>query len=152
MKYDVSSRLTKLIAFDSTRKLKILEMFQYNIIGFLFVTCIAYFLENRYFKKSYDYFYKKNKSAENGKIDKSISGFLKLILLVMFETFFIIVILFYIRKLILLFPPAGIYMDDKFKGLTAVDYVIHITVFYLFLEFIPGYRKKTELILQYEFS
>lgn len=152
MKSYVSSRINKLLSFDAIRKLKILELFQYNFIGFFIVLSISYFLEKLYFSKTYKHFYDKHKSSKNKKLDKSKKSFLILLLVVMIETFFILVIFFYIRKVILLFPPVGIYMNKNFKGLTTFENVVHLTVCYLFLEFIPGYRKKTELILNYEFS
>ena len=40
--YDVHKRFNQLIALDSIRLLKILEIFQYNFAGFILVTVMAY--------------------------------------------------------------------------------------------------------------
>lgn len=44
----IENIIQKLIAFDTIRKLKILEIFQYNFIGFVLITILAYF-SNKYF-------------------------------------------------------------------------------------------------------
>ena len=71
MKSYVSSRINKLLSFDVIRKLKILELFQYNFIGFFIVLSISYFLEKLYFSKTYKHFYDKHNSSKNKKLDKS---------------------------------------------------------------------------------
>ena len=55
------------------------------------------------------------------------------------------------RKILLLLPPIGPRINKKFTGLTTLDSVVHLTLSFLFLEFVSGYRAKTALILEYEF-
>ena len=57
--HQVEKRLKQLTAFDSIRKLKILEMFQYNFAGFILVTILAYVFNKFLFEKTSDYFLKK---------------------------------------------------------------------------------------------
>tara|TARA_A100001011_G_scaffold188224_1_gene196827 strand:- start:1870 stop:2331 length:462 start_codon:yes stop_codon:yes gene_type:complete len=147
--YDTQSRIKKLTAFDMIRKLKILEMFQYNFIGFIIVTILAFIFDKFFFKKTFNYLIEKHKTGKEK--DKTFIGFLILCTITMMETFLILIILFYMRKLLLLFPPIGPYMDKSFTGLTTVNSVVHLTLSFLFLEFVSGYRAKTELILEYEF-
>uniref|UniRef100_A0A6C0KYU5 Uncharacterized protein n=1 Tax=viral metagenome TaxID=1070528 RepID=A0A6C0KYU5_9ZZZZ len=148
--YDTQNRIEKLTAFDRIRKLKILEMFQYNFIGFIIVTILAFVFDKFFFQKTFNYFIEKHKTGKEQ--DKSYFGFLILCTITMMETFLILIILFYMRKLLLLFPPIGTYMDKSFTGLTTVDSVVHLTLSFLFLEFVSGYKAKTELILEYEFD
>ena len=148
--YDTQNRISKLTSFDKIRKLKILEMFQYNFIGFVIVTILAYVFDKVIFKNTFNYFIDKHKTGKEK--DKTLSGFLVLCTITMMETFLILIILFYMRKLLLLFPPIGPYMDKSFTGLTTLDSVVHLTLSFLFLEFVSGYRAKTELILNYEFD
>jgi len=147
--HNIEERLKKLTVFDSIRKLKILEMFQYNFVGFVIVAILAYVFNKFLFNKTYDYFLKKHKTEKEK--DKTVVGFLILCTITMLETFLILIILFYIRKILLLFPPIGPRINKKFTGLTTLDSVIHLTLTFLFLEFVSGYRAKTALILDYEF-
>jgi hypothetical protein len=147
--HQVEKRLKQLTAFDSIRKLKILEMFQYNFAGFILVTILAYVFNKFLFEKTSDYFLKKHKTEKEK--DKTVVGFLILCTITMFETFLILIILFYMRKILLLLPPIGPRINKKFTGLTTLDSVVHLTLSFLFLEFVSGYRAKTALILEYEF-
>lgn len=150
MPYDIQKRIKQVIAFDDIRKLKILEMFQYNFIGFIIVTILGYVFNKFLFKKTLDYFTMKHKT--NNVTDKTYSGFFTLCAVTLIETFVILVILFYIRKILLIFPPIGERINKKFVGLTTVNDVIGLTMYFLFLEFVSGYREKTSLILNYEFD
>lgn len=150
LSYDVNKRFKQLITFDSIRQLKILEMFQYNFVGFILVTIVAYICDKFIFEKSANYFVRKHKTGKNK--DKSRLGFFILFFVTMIETFMILVILFYMRKILLLLPPIGPRLNKGFKGLTTMGSVLNLTLSFLFLEFVSGYREKTGLILNYEFD
>lgn len=146
----IQKRFNQLIIFDSIRKLKILEMFQYNFFGFILVTVLAYISNKFVFDKTSKYFIKKHKT--NNETDKSVMGFLILCTVTMIETFLVLIILFYMRKILLLFPSYSTRINKKFIGFTTIHSVVNLTLGFLFLEFISGYREKTKLILEYTFN
>jgi len=140
-------RLHKLTDFDSIRKLKILEMLQYNFFGFILVTIFAYFMNKQFFKKTYIYFLDKRNNKDNSHL-----GFITLCAAVMLETFIIIITLFYIRKILLLMPSISANINKDFVPLDAFNNVVNITLSFLFIQFLSGYRGKMSLILDYEFK
>ena len=56
--HQVEKRLKQLTAFDSIRKLKILEMFQYNFAGFILVTILAY-VQQVFIRENFRLFFEK---------------------------------------------------------------------------------------------
>ena len=70
----IEKRIQKLITFDTIRKLKILEIFQYNCIGFVLITVLAYFSNKYFFQKTYRHLLDKHKT--NKKKDTSYLGFI----------------------------------------------------------------------------
>lgn len=140
-------RLHKLTNFDSIRKLKILEIFQYNFFGFILVTIFAYFMNNRFFKKTYIYFLDKRNNKDNPHF-----GFIILCAAAMLETFIIIITLFYMRKILLLMPSISANINNDFVPLGTFNDVFGITLSFLFIQFLSGYRGKMSLILDYEFK
>lgn len=143
----VKNRFRKLTDFDNIRKLKLLEIFQYNFFGFILVTIFAYFMNKHFFKKTYNYFLNKQKNKVN-----SYSVFTLLCVTTMLETFTIIISLFYIRKILLLLPSIGVKINKNFIPLSTIDTVVNITLSFLFIQFLSGYRGKMSLILDYEFE
>ena len=145
-----NERLDILTRFDSVRRLKILELFQYNFAGFILITTLGYIFNKFFFDKTYKYFVKKHKTDKE--VDRTFSGFFILCCITLIETFIILVMLFYIRKILLLIPPIGPSINEEFTGLTTFDSVVKITLIFLFLEYVSGYRSKIELIMNYEFE
>ena len=139
------SRFNKLTNFDSIRKLKILEIFQYNFLGFVLVTIFAYIMNKYLFNKTYNYFLENHKSNV-----KSHTGFIILCVTTILETFAIIITLFYMRKILLLVPSIPTYINKKFMPFSTIDPIVHITLTFMFMEFLSGYRGKMPLILDYE--
>tara|TARA_B110000467_G_C18262521_1_gene447182 strand:+ start:320 stop:745 length:426 start_codon:yes stop_codon:yes gene_type:complete len=135
--FKFNKRLNQLLSFDEIRKLKLLEMFQYTVIYFVLVIIISYVLNNFYFKD--------NKK----KRPKTTANFIRLSALIILETFLIIVIIFYIRKVALLVPSIGTIYHKNFVPHTTLDYLLHIAVVYVFLELLPGYKYKFEHLLEY---
>lgn len=58
------------------------------------------------------------------------------------DTIVIIIVLFYLRKIALLFPSMPNLIVPSFNPLTTLDMSMHIALIFVFLEFIPEYRKK----------
>lgn len=146
----VENRIQKLIAFDTIRKLKILEIFQYNFIGFVLITILAYFSNKYLFQKTYHHLLNKHKTNKNK--DKSYLGFVILCTITMLESFLILIMLFYIRKVLLIIPSLSSKINKKFKPYTTFDSVVQTAIIFLFIQFLSGYRGKMALILDYEFE
>ena len=131
--YDFKQRFMELITLDAIRLCKIAEIFQYSFI-FLILLCIFIYLVHKfYFNENYD--------IEN-KIDKKdskIKKMLKIFTIVFLETFVIIIVFFYIRKIALLFPSIPNIIYPKFNPLTTLDYSIHIALVVIFIEMLPKY-------------
>jgi hypothetical protein len=135
--YNFYERLDKLIKFDKIRFYKILEIFQYSFILLLLLVIFEFLLNKFYFSK----FNLKNEI--NDKDDKT-HNIIKLFLSVFRDTFLIIIILFYIRKIALLFPSIPYLIDNSFKEHTTLEFSIHIALVVVFIEFLPGYLEKID--------
>ena len=144
--YSLKKRLDKLTNFDIIRKIKLLELFQYNFFGFILVTFFGYILDRFIFKKTFEYLQKKH----NNKQHKSRVDFFILFIITMLETFLIIVVLFYLRKVLLLIPPIGNKINKNFKTLTTFENVISVTLSFLLVQISTGYTNKISLIMNYE--
>ena len=132
----IHKRVLQLISTDSIRKYKIIEIVQYSFLFFILSFIVATLLNKTY----YGDISKFDKTLESDV--KSMGSFLKLLLLTFFETTFLTVLVFYMRKLVLIIPSYGSLKDKKFISLTTIDYVIEFTLLYAFIEMLPEYRRR----------
>ena len=134
--YSFNKRFLQLTSMDNIRKFKIIEMIQYSFIFFVLSFIIATILNKTYYKdiNQLDIVLEKN--------TKSTWKFIQLILLVFFETLFLTILVFYMRKLVLLIPSYGSYKDKKFIPFTTISYVADFTLLFAFIEMLPEYRKQ----------
>ena len=145
--YNFHKRLEQLITFDHIRQLKLLEIFQYNFCGFILVLISGYILNKLFFYKTFDYLKKKYDIKTN----KTKRNFVILATASMIETFLIIVVLFYLRKILLLVPPVGHMFNKDFKTLTTFESMINVTLTFLLIQLLSGYTDKLLLLLKYKF-
>lgn len=134
--YSFNKRFLQLTSMDNIRKFKIIEMIQYSFIFFVLSFIIATILNKTYYKdiNQLDIVLEKN--------TKSTWKFIQLLLLVFFETLFLTILVFYMRKLVLLIPSYGSYKDKKFIPFTTISYVADFTLLFAFIEMLPEYRKQ----------
>lgn len=134
--YSFNKRFLQLTSMDNIRKFKIIEMIQYSFIFFILSFIIATILNKTYYKdiNQLDIVLEKN--------TKSTWKFIQLLLLVFFETLFLTILVFYMRKLVLLIPSYGSYKDKKFIPFTTISYVADFTLLFAFIEMLPAYRKQ----------
>lgn len=130
--YHFNEQWNKLISMDKVRIAKILEMFQYSIIAYILVVIFTTILNKTIFSKSRDEI-------------KSYST-LQLLANTFFELFLIIIIMYYIQKIILLFPSLPAIFIPGFKEHTTLSYVIHTALIYFFLEIITNLKYRMEII------
>jgi len=137
--YNFQDRLNRLISLDNIRLLKFAEIFQYCILYIIFVFIITYIIDKTYF--------------DIIKIDllkeKSLLHFIEILILVIFETFILTLILFYIRKIILLFPSIGTLYNKKFIPHTTIEYTMHIALIYVFFELLPKFKDRFNILITY---
>ncbi len=134
--YTFHGRLSQLITMDNIRKYKIIEMIQYTFFFFLLSLLVATILNKTYYDKV------RELDEEMEKQERSIWGIWKLILIVFFETMFLTILVFYMRKLVLLVPSYGAIKSDKFVPFTTISYVCDFTLLFAFIEMLPEYRKQ----------
>ena len=131
-KYSFDKQFQKLISFDKIRIGKILEIFQYSLISYVFVIITVTLLNKFVFTKT------KEEIVE--------LSTRQLIIQLFFELFFLIIVLFYLRKIIMLFPSLPALYISGFQEQTVMDYVIHTALVFFFLEIITNIKFKMEVL------
>lgn len=130
--YHFIEQFNKLISMDKVRIGKLMEMFQYSIITYILVVIFTTILNKTIFNKP----------------KEEIASFSTPALLIntFFEIFLIIIIMFYIQKIILLFPSIPAIFISGFKEHTTLSYVIHTALIFFFLEIVTNLRYRMEII------
>lgn len=134
--YTFHGRFMQLIAMDNIRKYKIIEMIQYTFFFFVLSLVVATILNKTYYERV------RRLDEEMEKRKTSIWEIGKLTLLVFFETMFLTILVFYMRKLVLLVPSYGAMKNNKFIPFTTISYVCDFTLLFAFIEMLPEYRKQ----------
>lgn len=130
--YHFSEQWNKLISFDKIRIGKLMEMFEYSIIAYILVVIFTTILNKTIFSKP--------------KEEIESYSTIQLLTNTFFEIFLIIVIMFYIQKIILLFPSLPAIFIPGFKEHTTLSYIIHTALIYFFLEIITNLKFRMEII------
>ena len=130
--YSFDKQFQKLISFDKIRIGKILEIFQYSLISYVFVIITVTLLNKFIFTES-----KEEIEEQSTK---------QLIIRLFFELFFLIIVLFYLRKIIMLFPSLPALYISGFQEQTVLDYVLHTALVFFFLEIITNIKFKMEVL------
>lgn len=123
-------RWQKLIAMDKIRLGKFIEMFQYTFLFFVMAIFTSMLLNK--------YIYENRKEI----IDKMNTS--QLFLNIFHEMFVFVIVLFYIRKIVLLFPSIVVLFIQGFQPHTTLEYTVEFPFIYLFLELIVQLRYKIE--------
>lgn len=121
---------------DNIRKYKIIEMIQYTFFFFVLSLVVATILNKTYYERI------RRLDEEMEKRKTTIWEIGKLTLLVFFETMFLTILVFYMRKLVLLVPSYGAMKNNKFIPFTTISYVCDFTLLFAFIEMLPEYRKQ----------
>ena len=133
--YNFNNRVSKLFTLDKIRFFKIIEIIQFSFIIFFFVIIFVILIDKFYFK----YFsIKINKDYSNeNKLFISFIDVLKDIII-------IIILIFYLRKIALLFPSIPNLIYPKFIPYTTFEYCMHIALVLVLTELLPGLKVKLE--------
>ena len=143
-KYNFQERLNKFLNHDTIRFYKIIEMIQYTIIFYVVIILLIYLLNNIYYKHfNVNERIKKNDDNHNlTEKDKNTRNFYLIFFSILFDTILIIILFFYVRKFVLIFPSLPYLFDKKFIPHTTFDFVNKIALVYLTMSLLPGYNEK----------
>ena len=132
--YNFNNRVSKLFTLDKIRFLKIIEIIQFSFIIFFFVIISVILIDKFYFK----YFSIKIKDYSNeNKLFISFIDILK-------DVIIIIILIFYLRKIALLFPSIPNLIYPKFIPYTTFEYCMHIALVLVLTELLPELKLKLE--------
>jgi len=140
----IFKRYKKIVSLDSIRLLKFLEMFQQSVILVILSIIVAYIWNRsvRFFK------------LDINKNDKNISNivFLEDIVKLIIQTFIIILITFYIRKIGLLIPSISSIINPKFKSNTTLPYILPIAIIAIIFNLVPSLTNLLDRIAKYQYA
>lgn len=137
--YNLKERFYQLITLDNIRLCKIGEIIEYTFIFILLLIGLMFILNKYYFGYfTYD--------SEILKAYSKYEKIRKLFFIIFRDTVVIIILLFYLRKIALLFPSIPTYFNKKFIPYTTLEYSIHIALVVIFMELLPEYKKKLYLL------
>ena len=137
--YSFEERWNKLVSMDQIRGLKIMEIAQYTILYFALSLLVARFLNVVYYDKI-----KMNREKEYKQRKRTIAGLFKLIFIICIELILLIIIMFYIRKVVLLVPSVGLLYNEHFKPHTTMHFIVEMALMFAFIEMMPEFRIQFE--------
>lgn len=110
--YNFKRQFNSLLKFDSIRILKLLEMIQYSIIGFILTLLIGNIINDIFFYE-YDV--------------QTLTNF-QLINYILIELIIIVIVVYYIRKIVLIFPFFFMNINKKYipskKNEASIGYIV----------------------------
>ena len=143
--YSFKKRFNDLIRLDKIRIYKLFEMFQFTFITFVIVILITTFINK-------NILYTKSKKKFDVSLKKIAKNFFKLFL----KTYLMVIVVYYSKKIILLFPSVPALYDNQFTEHTTLDYTINIALIVVLFEMLHEYHNEYEklsyMIVQYIYS
>ena len=109
---------------------------------YYYLIIVTHILDKHYFNKF-------KLQPEDVKKEKSFLQFIKILILIIIEIFVLTIILFYIRKIVLLFPSIGTLYNKKFIPHTTIEYTVHIALIYVFFQLIPDFNNRFNILIKY---
>lgn len=142
--YSFEERWNKLVSMDQIRGLKLMEIAQYTILYFALSLLVARFLNVVYYDKI-----KMNREKEYKQRKRTIAGLFKLLFIICIELILLIIIMFYIRKVVLLVPSVGLLYNEHFKPHTTMHFIVEMALMFAFIEMMPEFRIQFERLGQW---
>ena len=129
-------RLSKLISLDKIRLGKFIEITQYSFIGVFITLLIMKLLSliNNFFAV---------KNTINDVNNKKLNIF-KLYFNISVKVILSVIVVFYIRKIILLFPSIASIIINGFRPYTTIEYTIHVCTIFIVLELFYNLKEDLE--------
>lgn len=126
------TRIKEFFAFDKIRLGKIVEFFQSSLVSVLIVSIFGYL-------------FKITKREILGPINKDENLFI-MYLKISIEVFLISVLLFYLRKLIMIVPSVASYLVSGFKPYTTMDYTMSMCIVIIIIELFSDLKEDLDVI------
>jgi len=126
------TRIKELFAFDKIRLGKIVEILQSSLVSVLIVSIFGYL-------------FKIIKREFLGPINKDENLFI-MYLKISIEVFLISVLLFYLRKLIMIVPSVASYLVSGFKPYTTMDYTMSMCIVIIIIELFSDLKEDLDVI------
>lgn len=142
--YSFEERWNKLVSMDQIRGLKLMEIAQYTILYFALSLLVARCLNVVYYDKI-----KMNREKEYKQRKRTIAGLFKLLFIICIELILLIIIMFYIRKVVLLVPSVGLLYNQHFKPHTTMHFIVEMALMFAFIEMMPEFRIQFERLGQW---
>lgn len=131
--YSFKKRFNDLIRLDKIRIYKLFEMFQFSFITFVVVIFVTTFLNKKIF-------HTKPIKKFDVSLKKIVKNFIKLFL----KTYLLIIIVYYSKKIILLFPSLPSLIDKQFIEHSTLDYTLNIALIVVLFEMLHEYHNEYE--------
>lgn len=122
----------KIITFDKIRFLKFVELLEYTIIFYFFAILMSKFLNKYLF------------TTKKEEIKKY--SFIKLSFSIILQIFTIVIIEFYIRKIVKAIPSIASLISKDFIPLTTLGYSMQVAFVFFFLGIVKNLRFKILLV------
>lgn len=126
------TRIKELFAFDKIRLGKIVEILQSSLISVLIVSIFGYL-------------FKIIKREFLGPINENENLFI-MYLKISIEVFLISLLLFYLRKLIMIVPSIASYLFKGFKPYTTMDYTMSMCIVIIIVELFSDMKEDLDVI------
>ena len=126
------TRIKEFFAFDKIRLGKIVEFFQSSLVSVLIVSIFGYL-------------FKITKREFLGPINKDENLFI-IYLKISIEVFLISVLLFYLRKLIMIVPSVASYLVSGFKPYTTMDYTMSMCIVIIIIELFSDLKEDLDIV------
>lgn len=126
------TRIKELFAFDKIRLGKIVEFFQSSLVSVLIVSIFGYL-------------FKIIKREFLGPINKDENLFI-IYLKISIEVFLISLLLFYLRKLIMIVPSIASYLFKGFEPYTTMDYTMSMCIVIIIIELFSDLKEDLDVI------
>lgn len=134
----IQYRVQDLFSINAIRLCQFVEIFQYSFLNLVIVIFAVFILNSFILNKNYDHLLQ-NKENKNLHITK-------LFFILFIQTFFIIIIIFYIQKLVLVVPSIPHLLYPSFVPHTTSEISLHIALIYVFLELLPIYKENIDTL------
>jgi len=121
-----------LFDFDTQRIGNFLEIIQYSVVCYVFAISVAAFINKYIFSRT--------------KKDINKMTFIELNFDILMVLVFLIIVFYYIQKIIVLVPSISSLLIPGFISRKTLDYTIHIAFLYLFLEIFSTLRFRIDLL------
>lgn len=143
---EFNNRLSKLISLDKIRFGKFLEITQYSFLGVV-VTLVIMIFVGFISKKIGKIIDTKVKDIEY--IKKNPQFLLKFAIVLSCKVILAVIVIFYVRKIILLCPSVASYLIKGFKPYTTIEYTIHVCTIFIVLELLYDLHDDLKLFYEY---